>query len=344
MEYNQTPTPTPTLTQKEIFAAILARLVENAASMPIRVDDVILSLVEHVGFSFICPEGSPVFACTLDITTTVKDWDPKEAERAEKETGKTPVGMYKWGINWQTVGDIKTITAENWVMLDPAVTTDNEADPPMGTLADEGLLYHELLHGQLLINAMMSNLIWQGSACHCDVDLDPTGDTYHSQIYPAQDACLDARAAGMADVKVVEPDPEKANERGEFEIDLGPTDKKVTTPFPRIIEPSGGGNVENVVARVEKGHIYVTGKLKKIDEKGKFLVQIDPEDEWIFGGLENAIVVLPPSAVGGYTVPIDRLSYEDDFLTPYIGLASTLVVATVATAIYAKHVKRRKEK
>jgi len=31
-------------------------------------------------------------------------------------------------------------------------------------------------------------------------------------------------------------------------------------------------------------------------------------------------------------------------LAPYIGLASTIVVATVAAAIYVKRVKRRKEK
>jgi hypothetical protein len=44
--------------------------------------------------------------------------------------------------------------------------------------------------------------------------------------------------------------------------------------------------------------------------------------------------------VGGIIIPVDKLS----LLAPYFGLASTIVVATVATAIYAKRVKRRKEK
>lgn len=47
---------------------------------------------------------------------------------------------------------------------------------------------------------------------------------------------------------------------------------------------------------------------------------------------------LPP--VGGIMVPVDKLS----LLYSYIGAASTIVVATVATAIYAKCVKRRKKK
>lgn len=48
----------------------------------------------------------------------------------------------------------------------------------------------------------------------------------------------------------------------------------------------------------------------------------------------------PPPSVGGVVVPIDKFG----LLAPYIGLASTIVVATVAIAIYAKRVKRRREK
>jgi len=43
---------------------------------------------------------------------------------------------------------------------------------------------------------------------------------------------------------------------------------------------------------------------------------------------------------GGLYAPVDKIG----LLAPYIGVASTIVVATVATAIYAKRVKRRKEK
>jgi hypothetical protein len=45
-------------------------------------------------------------------------------------------------------------------------------------------------------------------------------------------------------------------------------------------------------------------------------------------------------AVGGIWVPVDKLG----LLAPYMGVASTILVATAATAIYAKRVKRRKEK
>lgn len=50
--------------------------------------------------------------------------------------------------------------------------------------------------------------------------------------------------------------------------------------------------------------------------------------------------VLPQPSVGGTVVPVDTFG----LLAPYIGLASTISVATVAAAVYVRRVNRRKEK
>jgi hypothetical protein len=47
-----------------------------------------------------------------------------------------------------------------------------------------------------------------------------------------------------------------------------------------------------------------------------------------------------PITVGGFVVPVDKFG----LLAPYIGLASTAMIGAVATAVYVKRVKRRKEK
>jgi subtilisin len=47
----------------------------------------------------------------------------------------------------------------------------------------------------------------------------------------------------------------------------------------------------------------------------------------------------PPSGVGGFLVPVDKFG----LLVPYIGLASTILVGTVATTVYVKHAKRKKK-
>lgn len=46
------------------------------------------------------------------------------------------------------------------------------------------------------------------------------------------------------------------------------------------------------------------------------------------------------SAVGGLVVPVNKFG----LLAPYIGLTSTIIAATVATSIYVKRAKHRKEK
>jgi len=53
-----------------------------------------------------------------------------------------------------------------------------------------------------------------------------------------------------------------------------------------------------------------------------------------------SITTTPPTPVGGISIPVDKLG----LLAPYIALASTILIATAATAIYVKRVKRRKEK
>ncbi|MCJ7767041.1 hypothetical protein MUP79_01435 [Candidatus Bathyarchaeota archaeon] len=73
-------------------------------------------------------------------------------------------------------------------------------------------------------------------------------------------------------------------------------------------------------------------------------LQITPyvpvDKDVLFKGMAMLFFGQTEGGVGGIVVPIDRFG----LLAPYIGLASTTLAATVATAIYVKRVKRRKEK
>jgi len=59
-----------------------------------------------------------------------------------------------------------------------------------------------------------------------------------------------------------------------------------------------------------------------------------------FGG--QIVGPVLPTPVGGFAVLIDKP--KPDLSGPYIGLASSIIVATVATAIYVKRVRHRKKK
>jgi hypothetical protein len=65
----------------------------------------------------------------------------------------------------------------------------------------------------------------------------------------------------------------------------------------------------------------------------------------IGGGLQTGYVVVDPTVklvkpVGGIVVPVDKFG----LLAPHIAYASTILAATVASTVYVKRVKRRKEK
>lgn len=78
------------------------------------------------------------------------------------------------------------------------------------------------------------------------------------------------------------------------------------------------------------------GYPKPVDE-GSFTVP----HSWKSGPLSPAEVTMTiTSPVGGVWVPVNKFG----LLAPYIGLASTIVVAAIATTVYAKRVNRRKEK
>ncbi|MCJ7424580.1 hypothetical protein MUP01_09990 [Candidatus Bathyarchaeota archaeon] len=58
------------------------------------------------------------------------------------------------------------------------------------------------------------------------------------------------------------------------------------------------------------------------------------------GNLLESGVFTPEPVVGGIVVPVDKFG----LLAPYIGLASTAMIGVIATAVYVKRAKRRKEK
>lgn len=85
------------------------------------------------------------------------------------------------------------------------------------------------------------------------------------------------------------------------------------------------------------GKTDAKGKIDEIIEKSQFK---GGDVLKVAVGGEEAEITVPKKKDGGVVVPVDKVA----LLTPYIGLTSTIVVTTVAAAIYVKHVKRRKTK
>lgn len=283
-------TQPPTTQEQQLFQGKLNRLKGNATSMPISVNETIDSLSKNITKSFNCTQGSRVSKVTITITTTFVHWN--RSLIVEKDLTDV-AGYYQWTpAGWTITSGRKNLTFHNWVMLDPVLMNESENYPPLGPLIDEGLLYHELLHGQFLINAMdLAN--WQSIACNCSFDYQPT-DRNHTKISPAVDGYIDNRTRSIANVTILEIPPQQADPNGNFSIDLGTTNKEEY--MWRLMEPQGSSNVKmsNISVTVnESGHIIVNGTLINTSEKGKFYLWFDPPREWIISGIEEPIVVLP---------------------------------------------------
>jgi hypothetical protein len=89
-----------------------------------------------------------------------------------------------------------------------------------------------------------------------------------------------------------------------------------------------------------------TGFVAEIDYAGRVAVSDVPCPEGVTSGANDSNLSWtlsmedPSEVVGGIILPVDKFG----LLAPHIGLASTILVAAVASTTYFKRVKRRKEK
>ncbi len=182
------------------------------------IDEALDSLTKTVTKIFECPTGSKVNLVKLNITTSLVRWEPKLALNNTSAT-------YKWNAVSQVTNKVKTVTAKNWVMMDPEPAGQREADNPIGPILNETTAYHELLHAQLLIDEM-HKFVWQQKICNCVFD-DDAADGKHLIISPLEQKYGSKLAsnAGAGEVNFIHVSASRADKTGTFDIPLGPTGK-----------------------------------------------------------------------------------------------------------------------
>ncbi|MCZ7382620.1 MAG: hypothetical protein O8C64_13750 [Candidatus Methanoperedens sp.] len=194
----------PTAEETQLWNNIRDRLVANQAQWPYNVNDVLSSFPPNV------PIIIPLFNCTnstagvtkVDITvrTRLVHWNTTKYSNC---TGKA--GCYIWRGPQPIPIDanhVKHVDAENELMLNLSALVPFE-DTDAGKSLNEGVLYHELLHGQLLIDAAKNSDKWKNDTCNCSFNLnitgignDDTANTSHSQITVLEGDYVDRTAPG----------------------------------------------------------------------------------------------------------------------------------------------------
>jgi hypothetical protein len=218
-----------------------------------------------------CPDAADVDCVKFKVCTTLVPWAgaPNDHHQA---------AAYRWDATPEvtTEENCKVISYSNEIMIDAGVFGGGEGAGPIGQTMNEGLLYHEMLHAQLGIEAL--NVDIANEVCACMVP-NPTArsDQGHTTIPGLQDGFVTTVAAGLGANVQVRRINVPAETDGSFRIDLG--DKPGWTGV--ALDPAGG-NVRNVAVSDpdSSGSIILTGELVDPGEAGHVIVLIDPPSLW----------------------------------------------------------------
>ncbi len=261
----------PTIIERLEFNGRLRSLGKREDLLPRKIDDVIRSLKDTVRISYDCPKGSKFRRVYINVTTRHIKWDRNLSVGEEQfhVPGGT-VGYYIWQPTIIMKGEKKRIYANNFIMFTLETAGKQMSSTP---LVDEALFYHELLHGQLLLDAMKKKR-WRKKVCDGDFDMGPS-DSNHKRIPGLVQNYLRRAAAITEDVYAVSISPPRASSTAYFEIQIANTDiieniKKweVITYYPN------GSNVDpnSFVIEPKGTKVIASGKLIDKNQKGFVLV------------------------------------------------------------------------
>lgn len=268
----------PAPVERQNFQIQLDRLQTHAVLFPKNLNEAIKSLTDSLVFTFDCPETAKVRQVSIKITTRQIKWDTDL--RVNYERVAAPPGAaayYIWRPKIIIKNREKHVVADNFIMLDSDTTTQRERSALLRSLVGETVLYHEFLHGQLLIDAMFEKA-WRDKACNCDFDLEPA-DASHEQIPELVLAYFENLAALERQLYAVHVPARAENDStGNFEVVIASTGilaKKTRwesyCPERSNVEPA------SFHIRIKNESIVASGKLIDSKKKGFVLVYFTPE-------------------------------------------------------------------
>lgn len=329
--------PGPGDAQKTTFDTILRRVNNNSDCFPYEIKDVVDSFNnDGVFYAIKCPENTRVSEVHITIRTKLILWDRNLSVKGKSaNVPNFVVGYYYWNVPPpQITNSIKFYNALNYIMLEPNVTSKSE-ETLLGKLANEGLVYHELLHGQLQMNAIKNNKEWRENVCNCIFDLSAM-DPHHNKIYGLVEKYLESRTEDEnVDVEVVRPNT-VADKDGKFEVPIIKIKNKTLGSPTQFLFP-GNCNVNGTSVEIiqKNNDLYATGKLLNQDKPGFFLVQIDPPSTFVFAGIERGVVILPdPPQTSDFPESLTESWYEKEQIVLLLVILLILGIAVVYRRIH----------
>ena len=215
----------------------------------------------------------------------------------EEHEGVTVLGgTYSWQCKITTSSKgVITMDCDNTLMLNPDIINAQEKDQRIQEVDNLVILYHELLHGQLMLDAISSSEEWRNDVCRktpTDKINYSYSDKKHLVINPLQDeftSQLIEKNGGVFLIKEIMPE----------ETDQGTFSKKITSrhEHPQFLK-SGikvtyrALNLDDIYIEFPGNDITISGKLRNVTKAGIAWIylfedseskssQMKPIPEWI---------------------------------------------------------------
>lgn len=150
----------PTIQEKNIFDQLLVQF-ETVNATKKDVSNIIQTFQKPLVISFLCDPHDVNNQIITIIKTKLAKFDESTVHQ-DLITG----GSYTWHCS-ELIQDGKvTLDCNNELRINPKIiSNDTQIEPKLHDIENMVIMYHELLHGQLMVDAINSSPIWQQEIC-----------------------------------------------------------------------------------------------------------------------------------------------------------------------------------
>lgn len=257
----------PTKQEQELYKKLLVEF-EKLNVQKKDISEVLDTFEKPLVISFPCGSTDLNDLVVNVIKTKLARFDEDPSHEGEVITG----GTYTWKCTVTTSEGKITMNCDNELKINSDfLTQDEERDQRIKKVENQIVVYHELLHGQLMIDAMKSSEKWRNDVCNKPPDekIDYSySDKNHKIINPLQQefaAQLIEQAGGKMLVKEITV--EETND-GAFTKKIGSLND-----FPQFIKNGirvslRGTNLINTEFTSQSSDILLSGNLANKTESG----------------------------------------------------------------------------
>jgi hypothetical protein len=256
----------PSNQERDLFNSLLDQF--EKLDVPIKdVTDVIRTFQKPLVVSFPCNANDTNNFVVTVVTTRLAKFDQNIVHQ-DLVTG----GVYTWNCIITTEGGKITVECNNELRLNPELLSNSTGvDPQVHQIENLIILYHELLHGQLMIDAVKSSSsIWKQEVCN----KPPNGtidysfaDSNHKNITPLQTLFaseLVEKDGGKMITKEITP---QETQNGTFSITI-----LNLADYPQFASGAEvnlrGANIENTKFSSGGNAVFLTGNLVNKTQSG----------------------------------------------------------------------------